>query len=237
MVSSVTVYRLDASFRFPPPSEADPDGLLAVGGDLEPERIVRAYERGIFPWPHSGFPLLWFSPDPRMVLVPSALHVSRRLRRTLRSTPVRVTLDRAFADVVDACATVARPDQDGTWITTGMRVAYRRLFDLGHTHSVEAWIGDELVGGLYGVAVGGVFVGESMFAHRPDASKVAFVRFVEQLRRWGAVLFDAQVHTPHVERFGATEWPRERYLRVLRETAARPLPPAPWRLDPDLTGN
>ncbi|HLT34703.1 MAG TPA: leucyl/phenylalanyl-tRNA--protein transferase, partial [Enhygromyxa sp.] len=192
----------------PGPEDADPRGLVAVGGDLRPARLLDAYRRGIFPWYGEGLPILWHSPDPRFVLEPAGLRVNRSLRKAIRRRPYRLTLDTAFERVIRHCAAIARPDQDGTWITNDMMAAYEQLYALGHAHSVEAWQSDELVGGVYGVAIGAVFCGESMFALAPDASKIAFVHLVRQLERWGFELIDCQVHTEHLERFGAVDWPR-----------------------------
>lgn len=222
---------------FPPPEEADESGLLAVGGDLSPRRVLAAYACGVFPWPHDEFPLLWFSPDPRMVLPLDELHVSRRLARKLKQARFRVTLDRAFDDVVRNCARAPRPGDPGTWITDEMRQAYGRLHRSGHAHSVETWFDGRLAGGLYGVAVGGVFVGESMFARRADASKIALATLVRQLRRWGFELFDAQVYTDHADRLGFREWPRRSYLDALDRLRGGGRPPGPWELDADLAGN
>jgi leucyl/phenylalanyl-tRNA--protein transferase len=224
------VYRLDQRLVFPPPEEAE-DGLLAVGGDLSPERLLVAYARGIFPWYGEGLPILWHSPDPRMVLNADRLIVGRSLRKTIRRGRYRVALDGAFADVVRACARVPRPGQDGTWITADMIDAYVRLHELGYAHSAEAWDGERLVGGVYGVSLGGAFFGESMFAERPDASKVAFVALVEQLHRWGIDLVDCQVHTEHLERFGAEEWPRARFLAALARALEAPTRRGRWSLD------
>jgi len=232
----VPVFRLGTSIRFPPAEAADPSGLLAVGGDLRPERLLRAYAEGIFPWPHEGYPLLWFSPDPRMVLPLPELHVSRRLARTLRQGRFRLTLDSAFEDVVRACAAAPRPGEAGTWITPGIVRAFVRLHHLGHAHSIETWIDGGLAGGLYGLSVGRTFVGESMFTRRPDAGKIALVRLVEQLRRLGFETFDAQVWTEHVERLGFRERPRAEYLRALRAGLDFEPPAAPWTLDEDLRG-
>jgi leucyl/phenylalanyl-tRNA--protein transferase len=222
------VFRLDDRLEFPPATLAE-DGLLAVGGDLSPERLVLAYSRGIFPWYEEGLPILWHSPDPRMVLEPDRLRVPSSLRKTIRKQPYRLTLDTAFAEVIRACATTPRPGQDGTWITDEMRDAYVKLFRLGLAHSAEAWRGDELVGGLYGVSLGSIFFGESMFAHAPDASKIAFVTLVAELLRRGVTLIDCQVYTDHLARFGAEEWPRERYLRALAQALRRPTQRGRWR--------
>ncbi|HUS63187.1 MAG TPA: leucyl/phenylalanyl-tRNA--protein transferase [Kofleriaceae bacterium] len=227
----MTVYRLSKQLAFPPPDHAEESGLLAVGGDLRPERLLLAYSLGIFPWYHEGIPILWYSPDPRTVLEPSGLVVSRSLRKAIRRTPYRVTLDTAFGEVIRACAKVPRPGQDGTWITRDMIRAYDRLHELGYAHSVEAWRDDELVGGLYGVSLGRAFFGESMFARADDASKIAFVALVEQLERWGVGLIDCQVHTEHLERFGAAEWPRARFLAALAAALEQPTRGGPWRFD------
>jgi leucyl/phenylalanyl-tRNA--protein transferase len=225
------VFQLDQRLVFPPPRLADPDGLLAVGGDLRPERVLLAYASGIFPWPSEGFPLLWHSPDPRFVLPASELHVPRSLAKTMRRGGFRLTMDCAFGEVIRRCAEVPRAGQDGTWITDEMVDAYIRLHELGFAHSVEAWQGDELRGGLYGVSLGAAFFGESMFADAPDASKVAFVALVRQLHSWGIELVDAQVHTAHLERFGARPWPRERYLEALNEALEQETRRGPWVID------
>lgn len=225
------VFQLDESPTLPRPDLAEEDGLLAVGGDLSCERLLVAYANGIFPWPHEGYPLLWFSPPRRMVLPVAELHVPRRLARLLRQERYEVRLDTAFGGVVDACATVPRRDESGTWITPGMAEAYTALHALGVAHSAEAWREGRLVGGLYGVCLGGVFVGESMFARETNASKVALVTLVRQLRAWDIPLFDAQIHTAHMETFGAREWPRRRYLRVLSDLVSRPTRLGPWRIE------
>lgn len=226
------IFRLDQRIAFPPADDAE-DGLLAVGGDLRPERLVLAYRSGIFPWYSAGQPILWHSPDPRMVLVASELEVPRSLRKAIHKRAYRLSLDTAFAKVVAACASVERPGQSGTWITPEMQAAYRELHRRGLAHSVEAWQEGRLVGGLYGVSLGAAFFGESMFALAPDASKVAFVRLVEQLVRWDIRLVDCQVYTDHLARFGAVEWPRKRYLTALKKALARPTRPGPWRFDND----
>jgi len=217
----VTVYRLGREPVFPPPCEAEPNGLLAVGGDLSSERLLAAYAAGIFPWYEDPQPYLWFSPDPRWLLLPGELHVSQRLARTLRQRRFEVTFDRAFERVIRGCATARRAGSSGTWITPAMQTAYQALFELGFAHSAEAWQGGELAGGVYGVSLGGAFFGESMFALRPDASKVAFATLVRQLADWDFDFVDCQVHTPHLERFGARAHPRERFLERLRATLAR----------------
>ncbi len=228
------IFQLDERVLFPPAELADPSGLLAVGGDLRPERVLLAYSMGIFPWPHQGFPLLWHSPDPRFVLRAERLRVSRSLAKVLRRQPFRVTLDRACVEVIEACARVPRPGQDGTWITDEMMEAYGLLHRLGFVHSVEVWQDHRLVGGLYGVSLGGAFFGESMFARASNASKVGFVTLVRQLGRWGVDLIDAQVYTEHMVRFGAEDWPRSRYLAELARALEHPTRRGLWTLDLDL---
>lgn len=230
------VFRLDHRVLFPPPELADRGGLLAVGGDLRPERLLLAYASGIFPWPSEGYPLLWHSPDPRFVLRASELHVPRSLARTLRRGRFRVTLDTRFREVIEACSAEPRPGQDGTWITDEMMDAYTTLHEIGFAHAAEAWQEGVLVGGLYGVSLGGAFFGESMFAHRPDASKVAFVTLVRQLARWGIEIVDAQVHTPHLQRFGAVHVRRAAYLEQLALAMEQPTRQGAWQLDDDLAG-
>ena len=225
------VYRLGPDLAFPPPEEAEPSGLLAVGGDLRPERLLLAYSMGIFPWYDEEQPILWHSPDPRHVLLPSDLAVSRTLRRVLKRAAFEVTLDTAFEDVIRACADCPRKDDPGTWITKDMIDAYCRLFELGFAHSAEAWQDGELVGGLYGVSLGGCFFGESMFTRRTDASKVAFVTLVRQLAAWDFDFIDCQVYTDHLARFGATQWSRRRFLEALDASLARPTRRGRWSLE------
>ncbi len=225
------IYRLPREPVFPDPDEAEPDGLLAVGGDLSAERLVQAYAAGIFPWYSDGSPILWWSPDPRLLLDPAELHVPASLRRTIRRGTFRVRADTAFDHVIGRCATKPRPGQEGTWITDEMALAYRRLHRLGIAHSFEAWEGTALAGGLYGVSLGAAFFGESMYADRPDASKVAFVQGVEWLASRGITLIDCQVKTAHLARFGAREVRRKHFLAALRRALARPTLRGPWRLD------
>ncbi|MBW1843912.1 MAG: leucyl/phenylalanyl-tRNA--protein transferase [Deltaproteobacteria bacterium] len=225
------IYRLTNELSFPAPDDAEPSGLLAVGGDLGTERLLLAYSMGIFPWYEDDLPILWHSPDPRMILLPGHLRVSRSLRKTLRDQSFEIRLDGDFEAVIRACARAPRDGQDGTWITDEMIDAYLRLFELGCAHSAEAWLDGELVGGLYGVSLGGCFFGESMFASRADASKVAFVALVEQLARWEFDLIDCQVHTDHLARFGATEWPRSRFLSALEKSLTKKTRRGHWRFD------
>jgi leucyl/phenylalanyl-tRNA--protein transferase len=224
------VYLLDKELAFPPPEDANEEGIVAVGGDVSPDRLLVAYRNGIFPWPARGYPLLWFSPDPRFALSPCTAHVPRSLRKVIRKEQLRVTADLAFAHVIDACAAMPRPHQQGTWITSELRDGYLALHELGYAHSIEAWRDGELVGGLYGVALGRTFAGESMFATEPDASKVAFATLLGHLAIWGYRVVDCQVHTEHLARFGATMWPRDRFLREWRAAVDEPSVLAPWQL-------
>jgi len=224
--------RLAEEFSFPDPRSASEEGLLAYGGDLQPERLLVAYGQGIFPWYESD-PILWFSPDPRMVLRPDAIHVGRSLRKTIRRQPFELRLDTAFERVIRSCAAAPRAGQAGTWITADMIEAYTRLHELGFAHSAEAWRQGELVGGLYGVSLGAAFFGESMFARSDDASKVAFVALAGQLHEWGFHFVDCQLDNPHVARFGACEWPRERFLDALTRALEQPTRVGRWQLDPE----
>jgi leucyl/phenylalanyl-tRNA--protein transferase len=218
----------DPPGAFPPVSEAlrEPDGLLCAGGDLSPSRLVAAYRRGIFPWYSEGQPILWWSPDPRAVLLPGQLKVSRSLAKTLRNRGFETSVNRAFGDVVDRCADPGlRPE--GTWISPAMRAAYRTLNQMGYAHSVETWREGSLVGGLYGVALGKVFFGESMFSREPDASKVALKRLVEEVSTRGYTLIDCQVASEHLRSLGACGMPRREFVRRLEESIEN--------LDPDPT--
>jgi leucyl/phenylalanyl-tRNA---protein transferase len=226
----VPIYRLPRAPVFPEPRQAEPDGLLAVGGDLEPERLLQAYAQGIFPWFNDDSPILWWSPDPRMVLVPAWLHVPRSLARTVRRGVYEIRADTAFSQVIRRCAEAPRPGQDGTWLTDEMVLAYERLHRLGFAHSFEAWREGALVGGLYGVSLGGAFFGESMFADGPDASKVAFVRAVEWLAGSGVELVDCQVHTEHLSRFGARQIARGTFLDLLEKALEKPTNRGRWEL-------
>ncbi|HVY67185.1 MAG TPA: leucyl/phenylalanyl-tRNA--protein transferase [Gammaproteobacteria bacterium] len=214
---------------FPPPQEAltEPNGLLAAGGDLTPERLLAAYRRGIFPWYEEGQPILWWSPDPRAVLWPDGLRVSRSLRRSLRNGGFECRVDTAFDDVVAGCA-APRSYSHGTWITRDMATAYTRLHRLGWAHSFETWRGDVLVGGLYGVAIGRVFFGESMFARATDASKVALVHAVRFLREREFALIDCQVASAHTLSLGATNLGRAEFLQLVAELCEPPGTPHRW---------
>jgi leucyl/phenylalanyl-tRNA--protein transferase len=209
---------------FPPVETADDYGVVLVGGRLTPEWLLEGYRRGIFPWPDPDIPWLlpWCSPDPRAVIELDELHVSRRLAETLRTGRFTITLNRAFAEVLRGCS-LPRLGQKGTWITRGMHEAYCRMHALGHAHSLEVWREEQLVGGIYGIAIGGYFSGESMFHRVRDASKVALVRLVEHLRTRGYVLFDIQQATPHTIRMGARELPREEFLARLEAALLLPV--------------
>jgi leucyl/phenylalanyl-tRNA--protein transferase len=206
---------------------------VAVGGKLEPDWLLTAYRSGIFPWPSSDVePMLWFSPDPRCVLLPAEVRVSRRLARVLRQARFELRVDSAFEAVVRACGETPRPSQDGTWISEAMVAAYLRLHELGFAHSVETWRAGRLLGGIYGVALGGAFFGESMFHRESDASKVALVALARRLEAWGYALLDCQVETEHLARMGARSIPRATFLAELARALALPGRPAPWPADP-----
>ncbi|BCA55122.1 Leucyl/phenylalanyl-tRNA--protein transferase [Nitrospira sp. KM1] len=229
------MFRLDAhshDLRFPPVELASPEGLIAVGGDLRTGRLLEAYRHGIFPWYNEDQPILWWSPDPRAVLFPERLHVSRSLERTFRRNLFDITFDTCFRDVMLQCAG-PRPQypEGGTWITPDMIEAYCALHNAGYAHSVETWRSGRLVGGLYGVALGGAFYGESMFSRIDDASKVALVRLVRQLCTWGFQIFDCQQPSPHVMRLGAEEIPRREFIGHLKTALALPDRRGAWTPD------
>ena len=219
--------RVDA---FPPASEAltEPNGLLAAGGDLEPERLLAAYRQGIFPWYQEGQPILWWSPDPRAVLWPAGLKVSRSLRRSMRNRGYEFRVDTAFERVIAACAE-PRGYGGGTWITAEMAEAYLRLHRLGWAHSFETWQDDRLVGGLYGVAIGRAFFGESMFTRATDASKVALVHGVELLRSRATQIIDCQVASAHTRSLGAVDMPRTEFLSLIEDLCTESAGPQTWR--------
>lgn len=218
------VFSLSPQLIFPPPAYAEPDGLLAIGGDLEPDRLLLAYESGIFPWYSPGDPILWWSPDPRFVITPGQHKVSKSMKQILKRGTFRITINKAFDQVISSCKTISRPGQEGTWITSEMKNAYLTLHKQGLAHSVEAWMGDELAGGLYGVALGGAFFGESMFSSVSNASKAAFLTLADHLKELGFGLIDCQVYTKHLESLGAVMIPREEFLDRLRtETEKDPI--------------
>jgi leucyl/phenylalanyl-tRNA--protein transferase len=235
MITRLPVLDPDPASPFPPTESAlrEPDGLLATGGDLSPTRLLNAYAHGIFPWFSRDRSILWWSPDPRVVFRTDRVRLSTRLRRGLRRSEWQVTADRDFDAVVHACATIPRPGQDNTWITRGMRGAYGELHCLGHAHSVEVRDGStagggRLVGGIYGVAIGRMFFGESMFSAESGGSKVALAALALRLREWGWPLIDAQVGNPHIATLGAEAWPRPRFLATVAELCAQPGRPGPW---------
>ena len=239
----------DTTCLFPPVEQAleEPNGLLAAGGDLSPARLMNAYRHGIFPWYSAGEPILWWSPNPRTVIFPAHLKISRSLRKTLRRGEFRVTLDTQFKQVIEACAMPRREEREpegrpdtpsvngaDTWISAEIIDAYCRLHALGVAHSVEVWKEHELVGGLYGIALGRVFFGESMFSRATDASKVALVYLARQLARWGYAVIDGQVSSPHLYTLGATDIPRTTFITLLQGITDVPAQPGPWQLDADL---
>jgi len=214
---AMPVYRLSKRLVFPSPEMADEGGLLAVGGDLSVKRLVLAYSMGIFPWYSEGYPILWWSPDPRLILIPEEIKVSKTLRQTIRQGRFRVTVNEAFEEVIRNCATVKRKGEHGTWITEEMISAYIRLHNAGYAHSVESWDEDGLAGGLYGVMMGRAFFGESMFTKRSNASKVALVVYATELGHNGCELIDCQVTTKHMKSLGAKEIPRADFMKRLEK--------------------
>lgn len=227
------VFALPDEILFPDPRLADESGLLAVGGDLQLERILLAYQYGIFPWPIEGAPLAWFSPDPRMLLDPGAERIPRSLRQRMRHAGWRVTTDRAFDEVIRACAKIPRAGEAGTWITPELMDAWFELHRVGVAHSVEVWSGDALIGGLYGLELGEMFCGESMFHRATDASKVAFAALARIAWSRGLHFVDCQLHTPHLERLGARAIPRDVYLDRLADAVQGPLSVGAWTVEFD----
>lgn len=227
------VFRLNDHIIFPPAHLAE-EGLLAVGGDLSAERLLEAYQNGIFPWYNENDPVLWWSPDPRMVLFPENIHVSRRLRRTIRQGAFTVTADQCFGEVIEQCASISRPGQGGTWIVPEMITAYNNLHTLGCAHSIECWREGELVGGLYGVGLGDCFFAESMYSARADASKIALTAFARQCQRWEIKFIDCQMYTDHLDRMGAQTVPRETFLKLVRKAVLQSRRQGKWRLDDDI---
>jgi leucyl/phenylalanyl-tRNA--protein transferase len=222
------VYQIPQELLFPAPELAEEDGLLGVGGDLSPERLLLAYRSGIFPWHEEEGEPLWWSPDPRCVLFPERLKVSQSLRKRLRKRDYEVTVDRRFDDVIRYCAKVPRQGQTGTWISDAFVAAYSHLHQLGYAHSVEVMMDGQLAGGLYGVAVGRVFCGESMFSLRSDASKIALVHLVGRLKGWGFPVIDCQITNPYLVSMGAEEIGRDEFLRILRQNNGKPGRSGKW---------
>lgn len=222
------VYHLPEDLVFPSPHLASKEGLLAIGGDLSVKRLLLAYSNGIFPWYSEGEPILWWSPDPRLVLYPKELRVSRSLRKIIRQKIFEIHMDRAFETVISECAEVRLENQEGTWIVADMVRAYCRLHEVGFAHSVEAWQGDVLAGGLYGVSIGKCFFGESMFTRVTNASKVALVALVEHLKPLNFAFIDCQITTGHLSRFGAREISRSQYLNELTAALKHPTLKGPW---------
>jgi leucyl/phenylalanyl-tRNA--protein transferase len=212
----LALFALGKELSFPPVHLSEPDGLIAMGGDLSPERILLAYRNGIFPW-YEGTHILWWSPDPRFVLFPEELKVSKSTQALLKKNTFEFTVDTAFRDVINQCRSISRKDQEGTWITPAVKDAYTRLHELGYAHSAEVWQNGELQGGLYGVRIGKVFFGESMFSIKSNASKYAFTRYVQLLRSEGVSLIDCQVYTPYLESFGARMVDREEFIKMINK--------------------
>ena len=231
------VFLISEKSDFPPPQLASPEGLLAIGGDLSRERLLTAYGKGIFPWFSEGEPVMWWSPDPRLVLYPHEIKISKSLRKTIRKGVFQVTMDQAFDRVIHGCARVPRQNEKGTWIVPEMIDAYCDLHESGFAHSVETWADGKLVGGLYGVSLGRCFFGESMFALRNNASKVAFVKLVEYLSRHAFTLIDCQVTTAHLIRFGAREISRQCFMVNLNRSLQAPTLRGKWKLADGLTNN
>lgn len=235
------IYQLDPhdpSEPFPDPALAlpQPNGLLAIGGCLSPTRLLNAYQAGIFPWYDPEQPILWWSPDPRTVFATNSIHISRRLQREIRHAEYAVTLDCAFAEVLAGCA-APRAEEHGTWLGEDMRAAFTELHQLGHAHSVEIWRDGRLAGGLYGVATGGVFFGESMFSAQRNASKLALVHLADQLAAWGFTLLDGQVGSAHLYRMGAFDLPRSAFVDLLAHERLRPAPPGRWHFEMTVPDN
>jgi leucyl/phenylalanyl-tRNA---protein transferase len=228
---SMNIIFMDAGMDFPPVERADPSGILAVGGDLSTERLLKAYSSGIFPWFSEGDPLIWWSPDPRYILEPGEVHIPASLKRVLNKGTFRITYDTAFAEVMERCS-LPRKGQSGTWITSDMKEAYCRLHAEGWAHSVEAWKDETLAGGLYGVSLGSVFFGESMFTTVPDASKAAFATLCHRLHELEFGFIDCQVQTDHLRRFGAHPVPRKEFIMLLKKALEQPTIKGSWNPAP-----
>jgi leucyl/phenylalanyl-tRNA--protein transferase len=224
------VYQLSDELVFPPPELAEDNGLLAVGGDLSEARLLLAYSMGIFPWYSEGSPILWWSPDPRLTLLPGELKISRSLGQAIKKGLYKITMDTAFESVIENCAEIHKKDDGGTWITGEMIDAYTRLYHSGFAHSVESWYKGKLIGGLYGVSLGSAFFGESMFTKKSDASKMAFAALVRQLKEWNFTLIDCQITTRHLVSLGAREVPRSKFINMLKAALKDPAEKGKWEI-------
>jgi leucyl/phenylalanyl-tRNA--protein transferase len=227
-MSSFPYLSEEMDFEFPPVESATDEGIVAVGGNLSPGMLLSGYRRGIFPWFSEGDPILWWSPDPRCVLFPGQAHVSRSMAKVQRQERFSFTLDTRFEQVIQACRTAPRPGLPGTWITRSMLEAYIELHRLGYAHSIEAWQDGELAGGMYGVCLGGIFFGESMYSARPNASKAVFIMFTNEMQRLGLTLLDCQVYSPHIGTLGARNIPRPRFMELLGEGLERETRKGKW---------
>jgi leucyl/phenylalanyl-tRNA--protein transferase len=223
------VFQLTDKLIFPPVELAEENGLLAIGGDLSPERLLLAYRSGIFPWYSEGDPLLWWSPSPRLVIFPAEFKIPKRLRRLIRQKIYSATMDKAFKQVIAACAGTDERQKKGTWITDDMIEAYCRLHEMGYAHSVECWLDDELAGGLYGISLGGMFFGESMFSREPNSSKIALVCLVKKLQEWNFDLIDCQMKTEHLIQFGAREIPGNKFQELLDKSLSGSMQKMKWQ--------
>ena len=223
------VYQLTDKIIFPPAELAEKDGLLAIGGDLSPARLLLAYSNGIFPWFSAGDPILWWAPSPRLVIFPDEFTIPKRLARLLRRKEFSVTLDKVFPEVITACATINNRREQGSWITPDMIAAYTLLHDMGYAHSAECWLDNELAGGLYGISLGGAFFGESMFSRRSNVSKIALVHLVKKLITWDFDLIDCQMKTAHLMQFGAREIPGIEFQKLLAKSISRPTQKGRWQ--------
>jgi leucyl/phenylalanyl-tRNA--protein transferase len=223
------VFQLTDKLTFPPAELAEKNGLLAIGGDLSPERLLLAYRNGIFPWYSEGDPILWWSPSPRLVIFPNEFKIPKRLSRLMRQKSFTVTMDLAFRQIITACARTDNRQEKGTWITYDMLEAYCTLHDMGYAHSVECWLDSELAGGLYGISLGGIFFGESMFSKQPNSSKIALVHLMQKLQEWNFDLIDCQMRTEHLMQFGAREIPGNHFQKLLGNNIARPDQKGKWQ--------
>ncbi len=224
------LFRLSEKLDFPSARFAEPDGLLCVGGDLTPQRLVLAYEKGIFPWFSANEPLLWWSPDPRLVLFPEKIHISKSLKKKIKKIPFDIKIDNAFEETIQSCALMRKNQGEGTWIIPEMVAAYTKLHRMGYAHSIEAWQDNKLVGGLYGVSIGGSFFGESMFAFESDASKIALVALADFLKKNKFDLIDCQVTTQHLLDMGAVEISRSVFLNIIKKSVKRKMDKSLWNL-------